>query len=188
MRRDGRVVLRTNLFKTFAAALVSWLFVGAIILTFVVTPVSTWNPMSPGFGGWPVFFFLVVFAVGLVLFGFGAVLWTFVLPFVRPQLVVSRWGVESSRWRPGGRLSQFATPWSGVVDIGGEFHWRKGAIPDALNVTITARGATVRQNAQIGNVRKPEMVTYRVLRELKARPRDVLVFLREVHVAQTAHR
>ena len=188
MRRDGRVVLRTNLVKTFALALVSWLFVGAIILTFVVTPVSTWNPLSPGFGGWPVFFLLVVFAIGLVLFGFGAVLWTFVFPFVRPQFVVSRWGVESSWWKPGGRVRQFATPWSGVVDVGGEFHWRKYPLPDALNVTITARGATVHQNALIGNVRKREMVTYRVLRELKARPRDVLVFLREVHVAQTAHR
>ena len=188
MRRDGRIVLKANLVKTFALALVSWLFVGAIILTFVVTPVSTWNPLSPGFGGWPVFFLLVVFAIGLVLFGFGAVLWTFVFPFVRPQFVVSRWGVESSWWKPGGRVRQFATPWSGVVDIGGEFHWRKGVLPDALNVTITARGATVHQNALIGNVRKPEMVTYRVLRELKARPRDVLVFLREVHVEQTAHR
>lgn len=86
-------MLRTNLLKTFAFALVSWLLVGAIILTFAVTPASTWNPLSPGFGGWAVFFFLVVFAIGLVLFGFGAVLWTFVFPFVRPQLVVSRWGV-----------------------------------------------------------------------------------------------
>ena len=55
-------------------------------------------------------------------------------------------------------------------------------------VTITARVAAVHQNALIGKAKKPEMVTYRVLRELKARPRDVLVFLREVHVAQTAHR
>ena len=108
MRRDGRVVLRTNLVKTFAFALGSWLFVGALVLTFTVTPGSTWNPTSPGFGGWPVFFLLVVFAIGLVLFGFGAVLWTFVFPFVRPQLVVSRWGgapifihrlqTESGRW------------------------------------------------------------------------------------------
>ena len=188
MRRDGRVVLRTNLVKTFAFALGSWLFVGALFLTFTVTPGSTWNPTSPGFGGWPVFFLLVVFAIGLVLFGFGAVLWTFVFPFVRPQLVVSRWGVESSRWKPGGQVRQFATPWSGVVDIGGEFQWRRGAIPDALIVTITARGAAVHQNALIGKAKKPEMVTYRVLRELKARPRDVLVFLREVHVAHTAHR
>ena len=94
---------------------------------------------------------------------------------------------ESSRWKPGGRIRQFATPWSGVVDVGGEFHWRKYPLPDALFVTISARGATVHQNALISNVRKPEMVTYRVLRELKARPRDVLVFLREVHVAQTPH-
>ncbi|SDS08301.1 hypothetical protein SAMN04489752_0942 [Brevibacterium siliguriense] len=187
MRREGRVVLRTNLFKTFAMALICWLFVGAIILTFTVTPTSTWNPMSPGFGGWPVFFFLVVFAIGLVLFGIGALLWTFVFPFVRPQFVVSRWGVESSWWKPGRRGRQFATPWSGVVDIGGEFQWRKYPFPDALVVTITARGATAHQNALIGTVRRPEMVTYRVLRELKAKPRDVLVFLREVHGAQAAH-
>ncbi|MGO3021919.1 MAG: hypothetical protein ACTIIH_01610 [Brevibacterium sp.] len=187
MRRDGRVVLRTNLVKTFALALVCWLFVGAIILTFAVTPGSTWNPLSPGFGGWLVFFLLVVFAIGLALFGIGALLWTFVFPFVRPQFVVSRWGVESSWWKPGGRVMQFATPWSGVVDIGGEFHWRKGAIPDALVVTITARGVTAHRNALIGNVKSPEMVTYRVLRELKAKPRDVLVFLREVHRAQAAH-
>lgn len=187
MRRDGRVVFRTNLFKTSAAALVSWLFVGAIILTFTVTPASTWNPMSPGFGGPPVFFLLVVFAVGLVLFGFGAVLWTFVFPLVRPQMVISRWGVESSGWRPGGRRMEFATPWSGVVDIRGEFQWRKYPLPDALFVTIIARGATAHQAALIGAVRKPEMVTYRVLRELKAKPRDVLVFLREAHWAQTAH-
>jgi len=187
MRRDGRVVLRTNLVKTFAMALICWLFVGAIILMFVVTPASTWNPMSPGFGGWPVFFFLVVFAIGLVLFGVGAVLWTFVFPLLRPQSVISRWGVESSRWKPGGRLRQFATPWSGVVDIGGEFEWRKYPLPDALFVTITARGPTAHQNALIGKPRKPEKVTYRLLKELKAKPRDVLVFLREVHGAQAAH-
>lgn len=188
MRRDGRVVLRTNLVKTFALALVSWLFVGAIILTFTVTPASTWNPMSPGFGGWPVCFLLAVFAIGLALFGVGALLWTFVFPVVRPQFVVSRWGVESSWWKPGGRVRQFATPWSGIVDIGGEFQWRKGMLPDALVVTITARGVTAHRNALIGNVRLPELVTYRVSRELKAKPRDVLVFLREVHVAHTAHR
>ena len=188
MRRDGRIVLRTNLVKTFALALVCWLFVGAIILMFTVTPGSTLNPMSPDFGGWILLLFMLVFAIGLVMFGFGAVLWTFVFPFMRPQLVVSRWGVESSRWKPGGQVRQFATPWSGVVDIGGEFQWRRGAIPDALIVTITARGAAVHQNALIGKAKKPEMVTYRVLRELKARPRDVLVFIREVHVAHTAHR
>ncbi|MFP3395193.1 hypothetical protein ACSBQT_10510 [Brevibacterium sp. H602] len=187
MRRDGCVVLRTNLVKTFAMALICWLFVGAIILTFTVTPASTWNPMSPGFGGWPIFFLLVVFAIGLVLFCVGALLWTFVFPFVRPQFVVSSWGMESSWWKPGGRVRQFATPWSGIVDIGGEFQWRKGMLPDALVVTITARGATAHRNALIGTVRKPEMVTYRVLRELKAKPRDVLVFLREVHTAQATH-
>ncbi|MEY9260345.1 MULTISPECIES: hypothetical protein [Brevibacterium] len=187
MRRDGRVVLRTNLFKTFMGALVCWLFVGAIILTFVVTPGSTWNPLSPGFGGWLVFLLLVVFAVALVLFGFGAMLWTFVFPFVRPQFVVSRRGVESTWWKPGGRVRQFAAPWSGVVDIGGEFQWRKYPLPDALVVTITAHGATAHQNSLIGNAREPEMVTYRVLRELKARPRDVLVFLLEVRREQTAH-
>ncbi|MCU4295498.1 hypothetical protein D3I60_00105 [Brevibacterium permense] len=102
-------------------------------------------------------------------------------------MVISRWGVESSRWRPEGRLSQFATPWSGVVDIGGEFEGRKYPLPDALFVTITARGATAHQNALIGKPRKPEKVTCRVSRELKAKPRDVLVFLREVHGAQAAH-
>ncbi|WP_172171694.1 hypothetical protein [Brevibacterium sp. CT2-23B] len=188
MRRDGRVVLRTNLVKIFALALVSWLFVGAIILTFTVTSASTWNPMSPGFGGWPVFFLLAVFAIGLALIGVGALLWTFVFPVVRPQFVVSRWGVESSWWKHGGRVRQFATPWSGIVDIGGEFQWRKGMLPDALVVTITARGVTAHRNALIGNVRLPELVTYRVSRRLKAKPRDVLVFLREVHVAHTAHR
>ena len=180
-------MLRTNLVKTFAMALICWLFVGAIILTFVVTPGSTWNPLSPGFGGWLVFLLLVVFAVALVLFGFGAMLWTFVFPFVRPQFVVSRRGVESTWWKPGGRVRQFAAPWSGVVDIGGEFQWRKYPLPDALVVTITAHGATAHQNSLIGNAREPEMVTYRVLRELKARPRDVLVFLLEVRREQTAH-
>lgn len=76
---------------------------------------------------------------------------------------------------------------AGVVDIGGEFQWRKWPMPDALVVTIAARGATAHQNALIGKPRKPEMVTYRVLRELKAQPRDVLVFLRGVHGVQAAH-
>ncbi|WP_166821689.1 hypothetical protein [Brevibacterium limosum] len=187
MRRDGHVVLPTNLFKTFAMGLVCWLFVGAIILMFAVTPGSTWNPLSPDFGGWLVFFFMLLFALALLMFGVGAVLWAFVFPFVRPQVVVSQWGVESSWWKPGGRIRQFAAPWSGIVDIGGEFQWRKWPLPDALIVTITARGATAHQNALIGNVRKPEMVTYRVLRELKARPRDVLVFLMQIRGAQTAH-
>lgn len=188
MRRSGRVVLRTNVVKTFVWGLVSWLFVGAIILVFAVNSGSDWNPLSDDFAGWPVFFLLLVFAAGLLLFGTGAVMWTFVFPFVRPQFVVSRWGVESSRWKPGGRVRQFAAPWSGIVDIGGEFQRRKWPLPDALVVTITARGATAHQNALIGNVRKPEMVTFRVLRELRARPRDVLVFLMQSRREHTVHR
>src|SRR5699024_11949811 len=60
---------------------------------------GAWNPLSEDFGGWLVFFVLLVFAAGFVLFGLGAVLWTFIFPIVRPQLVVSRWGVEASWWK-----------------------------------------------------------------------------------------
>ena len=54
--------------------------------------------------------------------------------------------------------------------------------------TLERNGLKQAAAALIGKAKKPEMVTYRVLRELKAKPRDVLVFLREVHVAHTAHR
>src|SRR5699024_10106341 len=118
MRRNGRVVLRTNLFKTIVWGLVCWLFVGASIVMFTVNA-GSWNPLSDDFGGWLVFFFLLVFAAGFVLFGLGAVLWTFIFPLVRPQLVVSRWGVEASWWKPGGRPMRCAAPWTGDVSQGG---------------------------------------------------------------------
>ena len=155
---------------------------------FTVTPGSTLNPMSPDFGGWILLLFMLVFAIGLVMFGFERCCGLSSFPLCDHSWSSRGGGVESSRWKPGGQVRQFATPWSGVVDIGGEFQWRRGAIPDALIVTITARGAAVHQNALIGNVRTPEIVTYRPMRELKVRQRDVLVFLREVHVAHTAHR
>ncbi|MCD1286521.1 MULTISPECIES: hypothetical protein [unclassified Brevibacterium] len=48
--RIGRVVLRTSLLKTLGAAVVSWLFVAALVTMFVVTPVTRWNPQSDDFG------------------------------------------------------------------------------------------------------------------------------------------
>src|SRR5699024_7907012 len=68
MRRNGRVVLRTNVFKTIVWGLVCWLFVGALIVMFTVDA-GAWNPLSEDFGGWLVFFVLLVFAVGFVVFG-----------------------------------------------------------------------------------------------------------------------
>jgi hypothetical protein len=141
MRRNGRVVLRTNLFKTIVWGLVCWLFVGASIVMFTVNA-GSWNPLSEDFGGWLVFFVLLVFAAGFVLFGLGAVLWTFIFPLVRPQLVVSRWGVEASWWKPGGRTIPFAAPWTGIVSLGGQFLPRRWPMPDGLIVTITAHGTT----------------------------------------------
>jgi hypothetical protein len=180
MRRNGRVVLRTNLFKTIVWGLVCWLFVGASIVMFTVNA-GSWNPLSEDFGGWLVFFFLLVFAAGFVLFGLGAVLWTFIFPIVRPHLVVSRWGVEASWWKPGGRTIRFAAPWTGIVSLGGQFLPRRWPMPDGLIVTITAHGTTADQNRSMG--RKPAMVTHRVSNMLHGRSRDVLAFLVQVRGA-----
>src|SRR5699024_1720821 len=100
--------------RRLCRGLVCWLFVGASIVMFTVNA-GSWNPLSEDFGGWLVFFALLVFAAGSVLFGLGAVLWTFIFPIVRPQLVVSRWGVEAPWWKPGGRTMQFAAPWTGAA-------------------------------------------------------------------------
>src|SRR5699024_8809140 len=134
--------------------------------------------LSEDFGGWLVFFFLLVFAAGFVLFGLGAVLWTFIFPLVRPQLVVSRWGVEASWWKPGGRTIRFAAPWTGIVSLGGQFLPRRWPMPDGLIVTITAHGTTADQNRLMG--RKPAMVTHRVSTMLHGRSRDVLAFVVQV--------
>src|SRR5699024_356507 len=116
MRRNGRVVLRTNLFKTIVWGLVYWLFVGASIVMCTVYA-GSWNGQSEDCGGWMVFFLWLGFAAGCVLFGLGAVLWTFIFPRVRPQLVVSRWGVEASWGKPGWRTIRFAAPWTGIVSL-----------------------------------------------------------------------
>src|SRR5699024_10172315 len=142
---------------------------------------GAWNPLSEDFGGWLVFFVLLVFAAGFVLFGLGAVLWTFIFPIVRPQLVVSRWGVEASWWKPGGRTIRFAAPWTGIVSLGGQFLPRRWPMPDGLIVTITAHGTTADMNRMM--CRKAAMVTHRVSTMLHGRSRDVLAFLVQVRGA-----
>src|SRR5699024_9461511 len=123
LEREGRVVLRTSLLRAAAYALGAWIFVILIAAGFIALPVSTWNPFAGdrGITGWMQAGMGLLFVAGFVLFGFGALLWTFVFPVVRPRLVVSRWGVRSTGSQPGGVFTLFAVAWADVVQVGRPF-------------------------------------------------------------------
>jgi hypothetical protein len=185
MRADGQVVLRTSFLKTAAAAVVAWAFVGFIVVLFTVTPASDWNPLADGFVGIVRFCFLLLFVVGLAMFGFGAVCWTIVYPIIRPRTVVSPRGVEITWWKPGGRVTQFATSWQDIVRIGGTFHSTKWPLSDMLTVTILAEGPSVHSNALMRRrrTRAKAAQLWPVSRLRRGRPRDVLAFLMQMKEA-----
>lgn len=175
--RTGRVVLRTSLLKTLGTAAVSWLFVAALVTMFVVTPVTRWNPQSDDFAGWGLLLCGVLFVIGLFLFGFGAVTWGFVYPVIRPRTIVSRWGVETLGWKPGGTFTLFQAAWPDIVRIGGTYTAMKWPFPSVLRVTITAQGDSVRRGSLLRIRTGPDEVIETVSWMLRGRPRDVLAFL-----------
>src|SRR5699024_475907 len=80
LAREGRVVLRTSFLRTVAYALGAWIFVVLIGGGFIALPVSTWNPFAGdrGITGWMQAGMGLLFCVGFLMFGFGALMWTFV--------------------------------------------------------------------------------------------------------------
>lgn len=177
------MVLRTSFLKTFGLAVAAWMFVATLIAMFTVMPLSMWNPLSDEFTGWLQLVFGLLLFMGLILFAFGAVLWTFVYPLVRPRTIVSRWGVQMVVSKPGGQFALFKAAWSDVVRVSGIYTAMRRPFPPMLTVTITARGHSVEQNTLIRPRRRPETVTGNMSRLLRGRPRDVLAFLVQVHAA-----
>lgn len=190
LEREGHTVLRVSVFRTALLALVGWGFVAFIVMVFIVTPQSAWNPFSGEYrvpDGWLTTVLALFFLLALLLFGAGALLSTFVYPFARPRLEVSWWGVRSVWWTPGGEREIFSAPWSDVVAVGGSFTSTRWPFPDVLHVTITARsnGAPrVRRRRRVrhagGNV------VHDVDWMLQGRHRDVLAFLAQVHAIAQA--
>lgn len=181
--RNGQVMLRTSFLNTLGLAVAAWIFVATLIAMFTVLPLSMWNPLSEDFTGWVQLFFGLLLFLGLILFAFGAVLWTFVYPLVRPRTIISRWGVQIVVSKPGGEFALFKAAWSDVVRVGGIYTPMRRPFPPMLTVTITAGGHSVEQNTLIRPRRRPEIVTGNMSRLLPGRPRDVLAFLVQVHAA-----
>lgn len=179
--RNDQVVLRTSFLKTLGLAVAAWAFVAALVLMFTVMPLSMWNPFSDDFAGWLQLIFGLLLFLGLILFAFGGVLWTFVYPLVRPRTIVSRWGVQMVVSKPGGQFTLFKTAWSDVVRVGGICTPMRWPFPPMLTVTITAGGHSVEQKTLIRPRRRPEAVTGNMSRLLPGRPRDVLAFLVQLH-------
>ena len=186
LEREGQAVLRTSFLRTLVYALGAWAFVVCIVALFVVLSVSTWNPVSEpsrGLSGWMQFGAGLLFFVGLILFGFGAVLWTFVFPVVRPRLVVSRWGIRSVGSKPGGEFTLFSAAWEDIVHVGGFHTTTRWPFPAMLHVTVTARADGVRRAAWIRTRGRGATAVYGVNGMLRGRRRDVLAFLVQVHTA-----
>lgn len=142
LERNDHAVLRTSFLKTLVAAVAAWIFVASLVTMFTIMPLSKWNPLSQDFGGWAQFIMGVVLFTGLILFGFGAVVWTFVFPAVRPRMIVSQWGVRTVGSKPGGQFTLFAAAWSDIVEVDGFF--------DALAVPIDAAREDQRSRGQRG--------------------------------------
>lgn len=182
--RNGRVVLRTSFLKTLGFAVFAWICVGALVTMFTVMPLSMWNPLSDDFVGWAQLIFGLLLFMGLILFGFGSVLWTFVYPLVRPRTIVSRWGVQTVVSKPGGPLTLFEAAWSDIIAVGGGIYaFTRWPFPPVLTVRISARGKSVQRKVLIRPRRIPEIVIANISGLLRGRPRDVLAFLVQVQTA-----
>lgn len=185
LEREGRVVLHTSFLRTAAYALVAWVFVIFIVAGFAVLPVSTWNPLAGDRGiiGWMQAGMGLMFVAGLILFGFGALLWTFVFPVVRPRMIISRWGIESIGWKPGGVFTLFSVAWADVVQVGGQITPTRWPFPPTLQVLLTARADGVRRVRWVRVRPQWETVEHVVNGMLRGRRRDVLALLSAVHAA-----
>lgn len=175
-----------SFFKTLAAAVTAWVFVAFLVMAFFLTPLSTWNPLAQDFGGWAQLFLGLVLLAGLILFGFGAVLWTFIYPVVRPRMLVSRWGVQTVVSKPavvskpGGRITLFAAAWSDISEVDGFYTATRLPFVWVLHGRITARGKSVEHNALIRSRKKHTTFVHTVSGMLQGRARDVLAFLIQV--------
>lgn len=186
LERDGCAVLRTNYLRTALSALFAWVFVLFITTAFVVLPPSTWNPLSDpsqGLTGWMQFVLGLFFVAGFFLFGFGAVLWTFIYPVVRPRLLVSWWGLRSVGWKPGGELTLFSAAWEDIVQVGGFYTTTRWPMPPLLHVTVTAMTEGVQKFVLVRARKQGATVVHGVNSMLRGRRRDVLAFLVAVHAA-----
>lgn len=183
LERNDHAVLRTSFLKTLVAAVAAWIFVASLVTMFTIMPLSKWNPLSQDFGGWAQFIMGVVLFTGLILFGFGAVVWTFVFPAVRPRMIVSQWGVRTVGSKPGGQFTLFAAAWSDNVEVDGFYTSTRWPFPSMLHVKIIARGDSVERNVLIQPRKKPATVVHPVSPMLQGRTRDVLAFLVEVQAA-----
>lgn len=186
LERSGRMVLRTSLIKTASFALIAWILVACLVVMFAVVPVSTWNPFGGSLGedGGPLQFLMgLMFVAGFVLFGFGALLWTFVFPVVRPRLAISWWGVQSIGWKPGGTFTLFSAAWADIVAVGGIHTHTKWPFPPSLHVMLTARTNGVRRAPWIRVRSQDSTVVYNINTMLCGRRREVLAFLVDVHAA-----
>lgn len=180
LERNGHVVLRTSFLKPFGLAAISWIFVVGLVAMFTVTPLAIWNPLSDEFGGWMKLFYGLVLFVGLILWAFGAVMWTFIFPLVRPRLIVSMWGIRTVGSKPGGRITLFKAAWSDIACIGGIRRATRWPLPPLVRVTITAGGESVERKTLLRSRGNPETVTGTVSGHLRGQPRDVLAFLVQV--------
>lgn len=181
--RNGHVVLRTSFLKTLGFAVFAWFCVGAFVTMFTVMPLSMWNPLSDDFAGWAQLVFGLLLFMGVILFGFGSVLWTFVYPMVRPRTIVSRWGVQTVVSKPGGPFTLFEAAWSDIVSVGGIYTFSRWPFRPVMLVTISARGQSVERKVLIRPRRIPETVIANISGLLRGRPRDVLAFLVQVQMA-----
>lgn len=141
----GEVTFPISLAKTALHAIGAWALVALLSLLFLLTPVATWTPLvNPSFMSVATlvigFAFLLLLLQSLIV----AVFWTFVLPAVKPRLVVTRNEIRSFRRSNGGDVMLMAIPWSEVSQISALSNRRRLPVkPDRVLLTITMRDGTV---------------------------------------------
>lgn len=152
LNRTGQTVLRTGFFKTLGFALISWELSVFFALPFVGTPAPIWIPVwepleTPS--SWAVSILSgALFAVGLAVSVTGALMFTVAIPLLRPRTIVSRWGIRTIWWVPGGSFTQFSAAWADIDLIDGfsphTMEPRMWPLRPILHVRITASGPTVK--------------------------------------------
>jgi len=188
--RTGQMVLRTGFFKTLGFAVITWAFSVCLALPFVGTPAPIWIPVwepleSPS--SWAVSILSgAIFAAGLAVSGIGALMFTVAVPLFRPRTIISRWGIRTIWWAPGGSSTRFSAAWSDIDIIDGFYPHtappRMWPLRSTLHVRIRATGPTVKNTLLLPRKRSLRAAsdgqrTYLLSHLLRGGSRERLAFL-----------
>lgn len=143
--RSGEVAFPVSPAKVALHAVGAWALVAMFLLLFLLTPVSTWNPLAdPSFMSFATLAIGFAFLLLLLQSLFAAVFWTFVVPGAKPRLVVTRNGIRALRRGGGGEAEVMAALWSEILQVSALQNRRRLPVkPERVLLTITMRDGTV---------------------------------------------